>query len=74
MREGLTNLVSDTESYCDVLKGTFEELSAEERVGGSGLAVGQALDETWVMLGVLKGALSLFPRELLVRPTGSQAE
>lgn len=42
VREGLTNLVSDTDSYCDVLKGTFEELSAEERVGGSGLAVGQA--------------------------------
>ena len=68
VREGLTNLVSDTESYFDVLKAAYEEFSTEERVSAQGTAIGQAMDQTWLMLGVLRGALSLCPLELLVRP------
>ena len=67
VREGLTNLVNDTESYFDVLKAAYEEFSTEERVSAQGTAIGQAMDQTWLMLGVLKGALSLCPPELLVR-------
>ncbi len=67
VREGLTNLVSDTESYFDVLKAAYEEFTTEERVAAQGTAIGQAMEQTWVMLGVLRGALSLCPVELLVR-------
>lgn len=70
VREGLSNLVSDTESYLDVLKAAHEEFSTEERISAEGTAIGNAMDQTWVMLGVLKGALSLCPQELLGRPTG----
>ena len=69
VREGLTNLVSDTESYFDVLKAAHEEFSAEERVSAQGTAIGQAMDQTWIMLGVLNGALSLCPQELLDKPS-----
>ena len=70
VREGLTNLVNDTESYFDLLKAACEEFSTEERVSAQGTAIGNAMDQTWLMLGVLNGALSLCPQELLVRPTG----
>ena len=74
VREGLLNLVSDTESYFDVLKAAYEEFSNEERTSAQGTAIGTAMDETWVMLGVLKGALSLCPQELLGRPTGNHVQ
>jgi hypothetical protein len=67
VREGLTHLVSDTESYFRVLQAALEDFSEEERAGAHGRAVDAAMDQTWVMLGVLRGALSLFPREILVR-------
>lgn len=68
VREGLTNLVNDTESYFDVLKAAYEDFTAQERVSAQGTAISTAMDQTWLMLGVLKGALSLCPRELLVKP------
>ena len=68
VREGLAHLVADTESYFRVLQAALEDFSAEEQSGPHGRAVDAAIDETWVMLGVLRGALSLFPREVLVRP------
>ena len=71
VREGLLNLVSDTESYFDVLKAAYEEFTHEERTSAQGTAIGTAMDQTWVMLGVLKGASSLCPQELLGRPTGN---
>jgi hypothetical protein len=72
VREGLSNLVSDTESYFDVLKAAYEEFTTEERVSPQGTVIGTAMDQTWLMLGVLRGALSLCPAELLVRPNGDQ--
>ncbi|MGI4790170.1 MAG: hypothetical protein ACRYFS_15120 [Janthinobacterium lividum] len=69
VRDGLANLVSDTESYFDVLKASYEDFSAQERSSAQGTAINTAMDQTWVLLGVLKGALSLCPRELLVKPT-----
>ncbi len=74
VRQGLGDLISDTECYLDVLKGVQEGFSTDERVSERGTAVGQTLDQTWVMLGVLKGALSLFPPELLARPTEGQED
>lgn len=68
IRAGLTNLVNDTESYLDILKAAYEEFSTEERVSVQGAAIGNAMDQTWVMLGVLNGALSLCPQELLDKP------
>lgn len=66
VREGLTNLVSDTESYFDVLMAAYEEFSTDDRVSPHGTSILQAMDQTWLMLGVLRGALSVFPLELLV--------
>lgn len=68
VREGLAHLVSDTESYFRVLQAALENFSAEELASAHGRAVDAAMEQTWVMLGVLRGALSLFPREILVRP------
>ena len=74
VRTGLTNLVNDTESYFDVLKAAYEDFSVQERVSAQGTAIGSAMDQTWVMLGVLKGALSLCPRELLVKANAGHGE
>lgn len=74
VRDGLNNLVSDTESYFEVLKAAYEEFSMEERVTAKGTAIGTAMDQTWLMLGVLRGALSLCPPELLVRPIGDHGQ
>jgi hypothetical protein len=74
VRTGLTNLVNDTESYLDVLKAAYENFSAEERISAQGTAIGTAMDQTWVMLGVLNGALSLCPQELLVRPNADHGQ
>ena len=67
VRDGLNNLVNDTESYFDVLKAAYGGFSVEERVSAQGTAISTAMDGTWLMLGVLKGALSLCPPQLLVR-------
>ena len=74
VREGLTNLVNDTESYFDVLKAAYEDFSTEDRVSAQGTAIGTAMDQTWLMLGVLRGALSLCPPELLVRPNADHGQ
>ena len=39
-----------------------------------GTAIGTAMDQTWLMLGVLRGALSLCPPELLVRPNADHGQ
>ena len=64
----LTRLVVDAEAYFHVLKSVQEDLSEEERATEPGRAVDSALDAVWVMLGVLRGALSLFPHQILSRP------
>lgn len=74
VREGLMALVSDSEAYMDVLKSAYEEFSTEERASAQGTAIGHAMDQTWIMLGVLNGALSLCPQELLGRPTGDHGQ
>jgi hypothetical protein len=72
VREGLAHLVSDTESYFRVLQGAMEDYSQEERAGAHGRTVDAAMDQIWVMLGVLRGALSLFPKEISVRLEADQ--
>ena len=74
VRDGLDHVVSDVESYLDVLRAAFEEFTLDERVTERGRAISTALDQTWVLLGVLKGALSLCPRELTVRPPADKGE
>jgi len=50
------------------LKAAYEDFSTDERVSAQGTAIGTLMDQTWLMLGVLRGAFSLCPRELLVKP------
>ena len=63
VRSSLNRALSDTEGLRDSLHHVYGGLSVEDRITERGTVIGEAFDQTLTLLGVLKGALSLCPRD-----------